>query len=375
MTKVTITAPADGNEPTSQTPARANVVMADAIADQSPAFDREEWLGAVKGLVEALLNLDVLSEKKLALLDQACGVICKDHDTPVARQVWADMAKDLSRTHERFRMAYTDWKDDGAIESDNGAAGAAYRASVAASKRGAGVLAAYRAQIAVERYARFLAFEGVYASYACNPPALVELARRVTKMQAASRQYAYDHAPLLKALAVGAAFFSRRAPNNSPGGTEVATEWDAALQEAREANIALRDASTAQAAYETEFPNSGDGDPAYDELTGKWDVANARLFRALRRLVAMPAPDAAALAHQIQAHSWLTCVTDHRIDGLTSWPLDPACPKIAAAVDEAGSDDERGLLALFRSACALAGGVAVQPIRNEAEPPELLAAE
>ncbi|WP_168072846.1 hypothetical protein [Caulobacter sp. SSI4214] len=170
---------------------------------------------------------------------------------------------------------------------------------------------------------------------------------------------------------IRAAWVSAKAAQDEKGAWE---QLDAA---ARAAEDGLRGASTTVRHFEDQNPTSGDGDPAYDQLTAAWDEASSTLFRTYHELLNMPAPDVAALARQIQIYSWVTNVTDHRIDGKTSWPLDPAEPKMVAAIDNAGDDDERGLLSLYRSACRLAG-VELQPIRIEAEvaaEAELLAAE
>jgi len=204
MTKVTITAPAEGNEP-DMTPARAVRTKHELTTSDRASFQRD-----VATLKEVLLEIDTISEARRSLLDQALALFCKKHDTAEARKVWSTMARDLRRTHDKFKAAYSDWNDDGNIERDKSPAGAAYSAAVAASLEGAGVVAAFQAQVGVERYARFLAFGGVYANYACNPPALAELTRSVSRMQLASRQYADDFAPILKALAIEAAFFSPR---------------------------------------------------------------------------------------------------------------------------------------------------------------------
>lgn len=370
MTKVTITTQLEGNEPAREVSARAKAAMTAAKGGASPGRQLNRLHQAATSLIDMLAEIDTLSAEQCTLLDEALSILCKKHKTAEALQVWAKMAKELERTHNKFRTAYADLNDDGAIGADNGPAGAAYRAAVAASGPEAGVIDAYRAQVAVERYARFLANEGTYAGYACNPPALAELTRRVTNMQIASRQYAYDYAPALIALAIDAAFFRRDRKAASQ-----TSEWSAALQEVRHAEAARLQITRAQSDFEAKNPGSGDGDPEYAKLDAAWNDADSRFFRALHQLVAVHAPNAEALAYQIQAYGWLTDVTSHQIDGLTGWPMDPACPKVAAAVDEAGDDEERGLLALYRSACALAGGIQLPPLRTELQHEQLLAAE
>jgi hypothetical protein len=155
--------------------------------------------------------------------------------------------------------------------------------------------------------------------------------------------------------------------------------WDAAVKTVDEAEAAYQEAKSALDEYELAHPEEGDSDSGYAAVNAVVDEAQARQYGALQAVVEVMAPDAAALARQVQTYAWLNCVTQHRIKGLTGWPMDPAEPLVAAAVEVDGDSDERGLLALYRSAHALAGSPPILPVSPDhpQAPPEpaLLAAE
>lgn len=154
---------------------------------------------------------------------------------------------------------------------------------------------------------------------------------------------------------------------DGPPTTSTEVEFEAVFRTAKAAEQARRAAGTALRAFQDAHPAAGDGTPGHDQLSAAVDRADHSLFAALGELIATPAPSAAAMAAQIQAYAWTNVVTDHVIDGLNGWPLDPAQARVVAAVDDDGTSEERGLVALYRSACALAGGIELQPINIDSE--------
>ncbi|WP_133149177.1 hypothetical protein [Caulobacter zeae] len=136
----------------------------------------------------------------------------------------------------------------------------------------------------------------------------------------------------------------------------VSRAWVAAAGAVDDAEQAFVSAAHAQYAFEDANPDVGDGDPEYERLKSKWDATNCAHSNALYELTQVQAPDAAAIARQVQAFGYLCQVTTHKIGGLEGHPMDPADPHIASAVDLAGPTDERAILGIYRSALHLANG-------------------
>jgi hypothetical protein len=177
----------------------------------------------------------------------------------------------------------------------------------------------------------------------------------------------------------GNAVVGREAINAAWEASGVRAKWDAAVTAVDKAEASYQQANRALDEYERAHPGEGDSDPGYAAVDDVVNQAQSLQFETLRALLEVQAPDAAALARQVQTYAWLTNVTNHEIKGLTGWPLDPAEQPVAAAIDNDGDIDERSMLALYRSAHALAGRPPMKSISPErlegTEQPALLAAE
>jgi hypothetical protein len=165
------------------------------------------------------------------------------------------------------------------------------------------------------------------------------------------------------------AIFGREAITAAWDASGVRAKWDAAVATVDAARAGYMEARQAQYDFEDAYPDVPASDPAYAALEDAHDAADTAHFAALRALLGTPAPDAAALARQIQVYAWLNNVTSYKIDGLTGWALDPTNRRVTDAIDADpdADNDDRGILALYRSALALAGGNAPPPVAPEIE--------